>query len=61
MSEEIQLNMEQVVKIIAGLGFKFKSKPELENFISTRTMVQRQGKLITLYIDNVIAGKFTNN
>lgn len=61
MSEQINLDMSKVLSIISGLGFKFKTKQHLEDFISTRTMVQRQGSLVTFYIDGVIAGKFTNN
>ena len=52
--------VEKVLNIIEGLGFKFKNRNEIQAFLQSRCLVQNNEGVITLYIDKIIVGKFTN-
>ena len=57
--EKIDLDTNQLIAIISGLGFRFNNQLELQHFINERCLVQRNKGLATVYIDNIIVGKFS--
>jgi hypothetical protein len=56
--EKINLDTKQIIEIISGLGFRFNNQMELQMFINNRCLVQRHEGLATVYIDDVVVGKF---
>ena len=56
--EKIELDTKQIIDIISELGFRFNNQMELQGFINNRCLVQRHEGIATVYIDDVIVGKF---